>query len=101
MPCPPPWGLPRKVCSAMRRGAPWGAMDASASFAADPRVKCGSPADEAPDGVDEEPGEPPDHGSVDPDELEIAADLQLDPAGRLGRVPAGHRRRDELADLFA
>src|SRR6188472_1588700 len=90
----------------MRRGSPWGAMSRPASFAADPRVKCGrgppragSAAQEPADHVDEQPGEAADHRPVDPDELEIATDLQLDAPRRLGRIPPRDGRGDELADL--
>ena len=53
------------------------------------------------DGVDRDADQPADHGAVDPDELQVPADVQLDPAGGLPAVPALDRVGDHGGDLGA
>jgi hypothetical protein len=42
--------------------------------------------------VDHDAGEATDDGAIDPDELEVAANVELDPVGRLLAVPPVHGR---------
>ena len=84
----------------MRRGTPWSAMRPQPRSQLT-RGSSGASADELTDEVDDEAGEAADDRAVDADELEVAADLQLDAARRLGRIPAGDGRRDQLAHLLA
>ena len=51
--------------------------------------------------MDAEPGQRADDGAVDPDELQVAAHVQLDALGRLLAVPAVDRHRDDLGELAA
>ena len=53
------------------------------------------------EGVDGEADEGADDGAVDPDELEVAADVQFDPGGGLAAVPAFDRVGDDRDDLAA
>jgi hypothetical protein len=42
----------------------------------------------------------PDHRPVDPDELQVAPQEELQLAGRLCRVPAFDRHRDQVGELI-
>src|SRR6476469_1378469 len=53
------------------------------------------------DGVDQHPHQAADDGAVDADELQVAADVQLDPAGGLLAVPALDGVRDHRGQLTA
>jgi heme a synthase len=48
------------------------------------------PSEQLGDDVDEQPDQRPDHGAVHPDELQVPADLQLEPAAGVRGVPAAH-----------
>src|SRR6476620_8961832 len=50
------------------------------------RVRSKRLSDQLADGIDRQAGEAADDGAVDADELEVAADLQLDAPGRVGGV---------------
>src|SRR5688572_9114032 len=49
--------------------------------------------------VDQETGHAADDGPVDADELQVAAEQELELVGRLVGVPAGDGRRDQRRDL--
>jgi hypothetical protein len=51
--------------------------------------------------VDHQTGQAADEGSVDADELQIAAHVQLDALGGLLAVPTVNSLRDDLGDLMA
>ena len=51
--------------------------------------------------VDRQPGQRADHGAVDPDELQVAADLQLEPAAGLLGVPSLDGRGDDRRQVVA
>src|SRR5256886_7034455 len=51
--------------------------------------------------VDREPDQPTDERAVDPDELQISPDGQLEAARRRLRVPTGDRLGDQVANLVA
>ena len=51
--------------------------------------------------VDQHADQAADDGAVDPDELQVAADVQLDPAGRLLAVPALDGVGDDRGQLGA
>src|SRR5688500_10131049 len=51
----------------------------------------------ARDRVQNQPDKPANNGAVDPDELKIATDRQLDSLRRRGWIPAAHSVRDQVA----
>ena len=55
------------------------------------RVRAGARLEQLGHGVDDQPDQTADQGPVDPDELKVAPDLELQPPARLGRVPARDR----------
>ena len=72
------------------RGRDLLALPAGAGSLTSPRTPAGGSEQHA-DGVDQHADQAADDGAVDPDELQVAADVQLDPAGGLLAVPAVRR----------
>lgn len=71
------------------------ALRVAAGVASDPAslaARAASGSEQLGDGVDHQPDQRPDDRAVDANELQVAPDLQLQPAAGLGRVPAGNRR---------
>src|SRR5215218_6966085 len=60
---------------------------------------CPRSADEHGDEIEHEADEAAHQRAVDADELQVAADLDLDLSRSVGRVPALYRPGDELGDL--
>ena len=74
--------------AALQRGAHWSNRAAAAS-------------EHLADGVDRQAGQRADDRAVDPDELQVATDLQLEAPTRLGGVPPLHGRRDDAGQIVA